>query len=106
MGETALGEQESSRAAFLQQHSLPSSESEDDDDGFLELLDDQDLKVCAEGIGWGSQNQLCSQAAQTAPRWIFGNRRIPDWSRLEGSLKPIQIQAPGMGRSTFHKEIN
>ncbi|NXS34892.1 MPIP1 phosphatase, partial [Pomatostomus ruficeps] len=42
-GETAPGEQENCRAAFLQQHSLPSSESEDDD-GFLELLDDQDLK--------------------------------------------------------------
>lgn len=57
-GETASGDQENCRAAFLQQHSLPSSESEDDD-GFLELLDDQDLKVCAEGRGWGSQNQLC-----------------------------------------------
>lgn len=74
MGETASGEQENFRAAFLQQHSLPSSESEDDD-GFLELLDDQDLKVCAEGIGWRSPNQLClmclvcsgcSQGAQTA----------------------------------------
>ncbi|NXB09203.1 MPIP1 phosphatase, partial [Cnemophilus loriae] len=43
MGETASGEQENSRAAFLQQRSLPSSESEDDD-GFLELLDDQDMK--------------------------------------------------------------
>ncbi|NXY11378.1 MPIP1 phosphatase, partial [Pteruthius melanotis] len=43
VGETASGEQENYRAAFLQQHSLPSSESEDDD-GFLELLDDQDLK--------------------------------------------------------------
>ncbi|KAF4799193.1 M-phase inducer phosphatase 1 [Turdus rufiventris] len=43
VGETASGEQENSRAALLQQHSLPSSESEDDD-GFLELLDDQDLK--------------------------------------------------------------
>ncbi|NXR23663.1 MPIP1 phosphatase, partial [Cinclus mexicanus] len=43
MGETTSGEQENSRAAFLQQNSLPSSESEDDD-GFLELLDDQDLK--------------------------------------------------------------
>nr|XP_030122788.3 M-phase inducer phosphatase 1 [Taeniopygia guttata] len=43
MGERASGEQENSRAAFLQQHSLPSSESEDDD-GFMELLDDQDLK--------------------------------------------------------------
>ncbi|NXE96891.1 MPIP1 phosphatase, partial [Menura novaehollandiae] len=43
VGETASGEQENCRAAFLQQHSLPSSESEDDD-GFLELLDDQDLK--------------------------------------------------------------
>ncbi|NXA81928.1 MPIP1 phosphatase, partial [Thryothorus ludovicianus] len=43
MGETASGEQENCRAAFLQQHSLPSSESEDDD-GFLEMLDDQDLK--------------------------------------------------------------
>ncbi|NXQ44243.1 MPIP1 phosphatase, partial [Catharus fuscescens] len=42
-GEAASGEQENSRAGFLQQHSLPSSESEDDD-GFLELLDDQDLK--------------------------------------------------------------
>lgn len=45
MGETTSGDQENCRAAFLQQHSLPSSESEDDD-GFLELLDDQDLKVC------------------------------------------------------------
>ncbi|NXQ32584.1 MPIP1 phosphatase, partial [Alaudala cheleensis] len=43
VGEAAPGEQQSCRAAFLQQHSLPSSESEDDD-GFLELLDDQDLK--------------------------------------------------------------
>ncbi|NWZ96335.1 MPIP1 phosphatase, partial [Nesospiza acunhae] len=43
MGEAASGEQENARAAFLQQHSLPSSESEDDD-GFMELLDDQDLK--------------------------------------------------------------
>ncbi|NXQ62784.1 MPIP1 phosphatase, partial [Anthoscopus minutus] len=42
MGEAASGEQ-NSRAAFLQQHSLPSVESEDDD-GFMELLDDQDLK--------------------------------------------------------------
>ncbi|NWW72321.1 MPIP1 phosphatase, partial [Climacteris rufus] len=41
--DTASGEQESCREAFLQQHSLPSSESEDDD-GFLELLDDQELK--------------------------------------------------------------
>ncbi|NWX01409.1 MPIP1 phosphatase, partial [Caloenas nicobarica] len=38
-----LGEQENSRPAFLPQSSLPSSESEDDD-GFLELLDEQDLK--------------------------------------------------------------
>ncbi|NXW77103.1 MPIP1 phosphatase, partial [Hirundo rustica] len=43
MEETASGDQQNCRAAFLQQHSLPSSESEDDD-GFLELLDDQDLK--------------------------------------------------------------
>ncbi|NXO78837.1 MPIP1 phosphatase, partial [Sitta europaea] len=43
MGGRASGEEEPCRAAFLQQHSLPSSESEDDD-GFLELLDDQDLK--------------------------------------------------------------
>lgn len=35
---------ENSRPAFLPQCSLPSSESEDDD-GFLELLDEQDLKV-------------------------------------------------------------
>ncbi|NWU56287.1 MPIP1 phosphatase, partial [Dromas ardeola] len=37
------GEQENYRPAFLQQSSLTSSESEDDD-GFLELLDEQDLK--------------------------------------------------------------
>ncbi|NXN83402.1 MPIP1 phosphatase, partial [Bombycilla garrulus] len=43
VGEAASAEQENSGAAFLQQQSLPSSESEDDD-GFLELLDDQDLK--------------------------------------------------------------
>ncbi|KAJ7417952.1 M-phase inducer phosphatase 1 [Pitangus sulphuratus] len=43
MDETPSGEQENYRPAFLQQHSLTSSESEDDD-GFLELLDDQDLK--------------------------------------------------------------
>ncbi|NXF12612.1 MPIP1 phosphatase, partial [Smithornis capensis] len=42
MGETPSGEQENLRPPFLQQHSL-ASESEDDD-GFLELLDDQDLK--------------------------------------------------------------
>ncbi|XP_027559405.1 M-phase inducer phosphatase 1 [Neopelma chrysocephalum] len=42
MDETPSGEQENYRPAFLQQHSL-TSESEDDD-GFLELLDDQDLK--------------------------------------------------------------
>ncbi|XP_009953380.1 PREDICTED: M-phase inducer phosphatase 1, partial [Leptosomus discolor] len=37
------GEQENSRPAFLQQPSLASSESEDDD-GFLELLDEQEWK--------------------------------------------------------------
>ncbi|NXG08667.1 MPIP1 phosphatase, partial [Sakesphorus luctuosus] len=42
MDDTPSGQREHCRAAFLQQHSLP-SESEDDD-GFLELLDDQDLK--------------------------------------------------------------
>ncbi|NXS74499.1 MPIP1 phosphatase, partial [Pandion haliaetus] len=44
MGGISTGEQENYRpAAFLQQSSLTSSESEDDD-GFLELLDEQDLK--------------------------------------------------------------
>ncbi|NXQ93325.1 MPIP1 phosphatase, partial [Sagittarius serpentarius] len=43
MGEIRTGEQENYRPAFLQQSSLTSSESEDDD-GFLELLDEQDLK--------------------------------------------------------------
>ncbi|NXF85739.1 MPIP1 phosphatase, partial [Eubucco bourcierii] len=38
-----VGEQENDRSPFLQHTSVPSSESEDDD-GFLELLDDQDLK--------------------------------------------------------------
>ncbi|XP_074747204.1 M-phase inducer phosphatase 1 [Strix uralensis] len=38
-----LGEQENDGPAFLQRSSLTSSESEDDD-GFLELLDEQDLK--------------------------------------------------------------
>ncbi|POI22666.1 hypothetical protein CIB84_013586, partial [Bambusicola thoracicus] len=41
--ETPAGELEDYRAAFLQQSALPSSESEDDD-GFLELLDEKDLK--------------------------------------------------------------
>ncbi|NWS63032.1 MPIP1 phosphatase, partial [Chunga burmeisteri] len=39
----STGEQENYRPAFLQQSSLTSSENEDDD-GFLELLDEQDLK--------------------------------------------------------------
>ncbi|NWU92551.1 MPIP1 phosphatase, partial [Upupa epops] len=39
----ATSEQENQRPAFLQHSSLASSESEDDD-GFLELLDEQDLK--------------------------------------------------------------
>lgn len=81
MGETASGDQENCRAAFLQQHSLPSSESEDDD-GFLELLDDQDLKVCAEGRGWRSPNQLCLMClvcSGCSNCWVFGNSRIPDW---------------------------
>ncbi|KFP24545.1 M-phase inducer phosphatase 1, partial [Colius striatus] len=43
MGETPPGDPEHSRAPFLQQPALTSSESEDDD-GFLELLDEQDLK--------------------------------------------------------------
>ncbi|XP_071416472.1 M-phase inducer phosphatase 1 [Pithys albifrons albifrons] len=42
MDDTPSGQREHCRTPFLQQHSLP-SESEDDD-GFLELLDDQDLK--------------------------------------------------------------
>ncbi|NXE84472.1 MPIP1 phosphatase, partial [Cochlearius cochlearius] len=42
-GEIPMGEQEDYRPAFLQRSSLTSSESEDDD-GFLELLDEQDLK--------------------------------------------------------------
>ncbi|NXC76966.1 MPIP1 phosphatase, partial [Anhinga anhinga] len=43
VGEIPMGEEENSRPAFLQQSSLTSSESEDDD-GFLELIDEQDLK--------------------------------------------------------------
>lgn len=42
--EMPTGELENYRPAFLQQPSLTCSESEDDD-GFLELLDEQDLKV-------------------------------------------------------------
>nr|XP_009929698.1 PREDICTED: M-phase inducer phosphatase 1-like [Opisthocomus hoazin] len=42
-GEAPTGEQDNHGLAFLQQSSLTSSESEDDD-GFLELLDEQDLK--------------------------------------------------------------
>ncbi|XP_010224920.1 PREDICTED: M-phase inducer phosphatase 1-like, partial [Tinamus guttatus] len=42
-GKVPPGDGENHRAAFLQQPSLTSSESEDDD-GFLELLDDQDLQ--------------------------------------------------------------
>lgn len=49
MGEIPMGEQENYRPACLQQSSLTSSESEDDD-GFLELLDEQDLKVCTKEI--------------------------------------------------------
>ncbi|OXB60703.1 UNVERIFIED_CONTAM: hypothetical protein H355_000668, partial [Colinus virginianus] len=41
--EMPTGELENCRPAFLQQSALTSSESEDDD-GFLELLDEQDLK--------------------------------------------------------------
>ncbi|NXL54100.1 MPIP1 phosphatase, partial [Podilymbus podiceps] len=43
MGEIPAGEQEKCRSAFLQHSSLTSSES-DDDDGFLELLDEQEWK--------------------------------------------------------------
>lgn len=46
------GELENYGPAFLQQSSLTSSESEDDD-GFLELLDEQDLKV-------GTKEMCCS----------------------------------------------
>ncbi|NXH72685.1 MPIP1 phosphatase, partial [Hydrobates tethys] len=42
-GEVTAGDQDDYRPALLQQSSLTSSESEDDD-GFLELLDEQDLK--------------------------------------------------------------
>lgn len=49
MGETPKGKQEHYSPVFLQKSSLTSSESEDDD-GFLELLDDQDLKVCTKEI--------------------------------------------------------
>ncbi|NXH12025.1 MPIP1 phosphatase, partial [Bucco capensis] len=47
MGDTSPGEQENFRPAFLQQSSLTPSES-DDDDGFLELLDEQDLNNAEE----------------------------------------------------------
>ncbi|NXD18219.1 MPIP1 phosphatase, partial [Nothocercus nigrocapillus] len=43
VGKVPPGDGENCRSAFLQQPSLTSSESEDDD-GFLELLDDQELK--------------------------------------------------------------
>ncbi|NXT51724.1 MPIP1 phosphatase, partial [Pluvianellus socialis] len=43
LGEIPTGKEENYRPAFLQQSSLPASESEDDD-GFLEMLDEQDLK--------------------------------------------------------------
>lgn len=106
VGETASGEQENSRAAFLQQHSLPSSESEDDD-GFLELLDDQDLKVCAEGLRWRSPDQLCPRCllcpgcsiCTSLGFWESQNPTL-GWARR---ACPVAASCLGQGH---HKEID
>lgn len=56
---------------FPQQPSPASAESEDDD-GFLELLDDQDLKVCAKETRQTFSHQLCgvfNSLADSMCRW-------------------------------------
>uniref|UniRef100_G1MRY0 M-phase inducer phosphatase n=1 Tax=Meleagris gallopavo TaxID=9103 RepID=G1MRY0_MELGA len=85
--EMPTGELENYRPAFLQQSSLTSSESEDDD-GFLELLDEQDLK---------NDEEMPSDMASlwTAP---LVSRR-PD-SRDCVTVKPAAWEVVGVGRTT------
>uniref|UniRef100_A0A8C4UXZ3 M-phase inducer phosphatase n=1 Tax=Falco tinnunculus TaxID=100819 RepID=A0A8C4UXZ3_FALTI len=77
MGTIPAGEQETYQPAFLQQSSLTSSESEDDD-GFLELLDVQDLK---------NDEEMPSDVASlwTAPLVMSGTDNWLKRCRLFGS---------------------
>ncbi|XP_051662102.1 M-phase inducer phosphatase 1 isoform X1 [Manacus candei] len=75
MDETPSGEQENYRPAFLQQHSL-TSESEDDD-GFLELLDDQDLKVCS-GRSQCAQSNCSKFRESWNPGVVWVGRNLKD----------------------------
>ncbi|KFW77057.1 M-phase inducer phosphatase 1, partial [Phalacrocorax carbo] len=87
-GEIPVGEQENARPAFLQQSSLTSSESEDDD-GFLELLDEQDLK---------NDEEMPSDVASlwTAPLVMRKTDNRGKRCRLFGSSS----QPSGVGRTT------
>uniref|UniRef100_A0A674K1P9 M-phase inducer phosphatase n=1 Tax=Terrapene triunguis TaxID=2587831 RepID=A0A674K1P9_9SAUR len=44
------GDLENYRPAFMQQSSLTSPDTEEEDDGFLDILDGEDLKVCERGV--------------------------------------------------------
>ncbi|NXG72629.1 MPIP1 phosphatase, partial [Baryphthengus martii] len=86
LGEMAPCEEQNHRAAFLQQSALASSESEDDD-GFLELLDEQDLK---------NDEEMPSVASLwTAPLVMRKADNRAKRCRLFGSSS-----VPGVGRTT------
>ncbi|XP_067148203.1 M-phase inducer phosphatase 1 [Apteryx mantelli] len=86
--EVPTGDLENCRPAFLQQSSLTSSESEDDD-GFLELLDDQDLK---------NDEEMPSDVASlwTAPLVMRKTDNRGKRCRLFGSSSLLS----GVGRTT------
>uniref|UniRef100_A0A8D0FV45 M-phase inducer phosphatase n=1 Tax=Strix occidentalis caurina TaxID=311401 RepID=A0A8D0FV45_STROC len=81
---TTLGEQENDGPAFLQRSSLTSSESEDDD-GFLELLDEQDLKSEAHIV---SNLNLCWTALNFSPSSAVGRTTQKRMERSQEENSP------------------
>uniref|UniRef100_A0A8D0FUF7 M-phase inducer phosphatase n=1 Tax=Strix occidentalis caurina TaxID=311401 RepID=A0A8D0FUF7_STROC len=80
----SLGEQENDGPAFLQRSSLTSSESEDDD-GFLELLDEQDLKSEAHIV---SNLNLCWTALNFSPSSAVGRTTQKRMERSQEENSP------------------
>uniref|UniRef100_A0A452I301 M-phase inducer phosphatase n=1 Tax=Gopherus agassizii TaxID=38772 RepID=A0A452I301_9SAUR len=71
------GDLENYRPAFMQQSSLTSPDTEEEDDGFLDILDGEDLKVCERGVVdlhlWGTIKRCRLFGSSSLPNGVARN---------------------------------
>ncbi|NWU68068.1 MPIP1 phosphatase, partial [Pterocles burchelli] len=96
------GEQENHRPAFLQRSSPTSSESEDDD-GFLELLDEQDLKNDEEVPSDVASLWTAPLVMRRADNWakrcrLFGSSSLPNGTGRTTQKRSQEENSPGKSK--------